>query len=432
MCSRPTSFLFLALTLSPLISTQAYAVSFLQSYQSALIKNENIAEGNENVTQAREQLRQARGAVMPNVSLNASKTWQDRPADPFAKEFSPATQEAASIQVKQPLFSGLREVWGYEGKKRVLESTEQQAVVNQVKLYIDVGTAYFNILSYEQDLKNLGEQVDIYDGQVKDLRSRTKRGDSSVTELLTAEASQASLQAEMQLVAGQLATTRQTYAYLTGLAADSKLDDEAMKGPQLQHPLLKMDEYLARVEQRPDIRSANKMLEANEDNVRFAKGGHWPTIDATGNYYLKRPIVFLEDVKWDATINFSLPIFQGGAQQAQVREAASKRSTAQLELARLRRQASQDIHSYYESLKIRLNQVAALEKSVGLAEKNYKQLERDVRHGLVRSIDADVALTNFRVARRTFDQARYAAQIDLIGLEASSFMVPILTERSTR
>ena len=69
---------------------------------------------------------------------------------------------------------------------------------------------------------------------------------------------------------------------------------------------------------------------------------------------------------------------------------------------------------------------------MGLAEKNYKQLERDVRHGLVRSIDADVALTNFRVARRTFDQARYAAQIDLIGLEASAFMVPILTERSPR
>ena len=42
------------------------------------------------------------------------------------------------------------------------------------------------------------------------------------------------------------------------------------------------------------------------------------------------------------------------------------------------------------------------------------------------------ALTEFRMARRTFDQARYSAQIDLIGLEASAFMVPLVSEKGIK
>jgi outer membrane protein len=216
------------------------------------------------------------------------------------------------------------------------------------------------------------------------------------------------------------------------MPASSPLDDTAMKGPQLQRPLLKVEEYLARVEERPDIQSAMKRKSASEEEVRFYKGSFWPTVDATGNYYLKRPVVFLEDIKWDAAVNVSIPIFDGGTRNAQVREAAAKQSTSDLELAKLRRQAREEIQSFYDSLRVRLAQVAALEKTVGLAEKNYQVLQREFRNGLVRSIDAQVALTEFRVARRTFDQARYSAQIDLIGLEASAFMVPLVSEKGIK
>ncbi|MBY0315356.1 MAG: hypothetical protein K2Q26_07540 [Bdellovibrionales bacterium] len=95
-----------------------------------------------------------------------------------------------------------------------------------------------------------------------------------------------------------------------------------------------------------------------------------------------------------------------------------------LELARLRRLAIQQIRSLHESLKVRMNQVAALEKTMALAEKNYKTFQREFRNRLVNSITSQVAMTEYLNARRTYDQARYAAQIDLINLEAASYIVP--------
>jgi outer membrane protein len=408
-----------------LIPFQASAINFRQSYVAAVQKNEGIGQKHEDITQAEERVRQARGAIMPNISASATHQRQDQPADPFARQFSPATQDTAKFNVKQPIFHGFGEFAAMRERRRLLESSEYGEMYARVKLYQELGANYFNILSYEQDLRNLREQVDLYAQRVRDLQGRAKRGESNVTEALTAQSTQASLEAEIQLVSGQLSTARETFAFTTGLPAETPLEDESSQGAKLNRQLLKVDEYVARVENRPDIRSAIRNAEAAHEEVRVQRAGHWPSIDVEGNYYMKRPVKFLQDIKWDVEITMTVPLFEGGSRQAKVREAASKQSTQDLELAKLRRQAVKEIRSFYQSLQVRLNQVSALEKTVGLAEKNYKVLQREFRNGLVRSIDAQVALTEFRVARRTYDQARYSAQVDLIGLEAAAFMIPI-------
>lgn len=400
------------------------AVNFLQSYQAALQQSENMAQKHEEVVQAKEQIRQARGAVMPNLAANASHFRQPLPSDPIARQFSPETQTTARLTLTQPIFRGFSEFAALNQTRSSFEAREQLKIFSKVQLYQDMAVNYFDILALEQDLKNLREQVDLYNQRVKDLQARTRRGESNVTEALTAQSTQASLEAEIQLVSGQLAAARERYAFLTGLPANSSLEDNTIEGQNPMPALKTVDDYLARVEMRPDIQAALKQAKAADSAVTVARGGHWPTVDAVGNYYLKRPNNFLSDIDWDVEVRLSLPIFEGGARQSQVREASSKKSVSELELKKLRRQAQQDIRSLYESLKVRLNQVSALEKTVGLAEKNYKVLQREFRNGLVRSIDAQVALTEFRTARRTYDRARYAAKVDLISLEAASYILP--------
>lgn len=402
----------------------ASAADFRQSYQAALQKNETIFQSLEAVEQADEKVNQSIGAVLPNVSLEASHARQDKSENPFGQQFSPSTQDSAQIKVSQPIFKGLAEVAALKGFKRARESSEFLALQARVSLYQQVATSYYNVLGFEQDLRNLKEQVVLYDQRVKDLQRRTRRGESNVTEALTAQSALASLEADIQLVTGKLQAAREDYAFLTGLPSDSVLVDEAAKNFQSTKPLLPLEQYLARVEQRPDILSAIKLAKAAEEQVKATKRGHWPTLDASGNYYLKRPVAFFEDIDWDVQLTLKFPIFEGGTRQSKVREVASQRRVTDLELAKKRREAVKQIRSLYESLKVRLNQVAALEKTVGLAEQNYKAFQRELRNGLVNSVTAQIALTEFRIARRTYDQARYAAQTDLITLEAASFMVP--------
>lgn len=399
-------------------------MNFQTAFQSALQNSEKVAQSQESVVQAEEQISQARGTILPKLSINASHIRQDQPTDAFARSFSPAAQDSARVTMEQPIFHGLSEFAAFRQRKNNLEAQKFNKTMARIQLYQDVASNYFNILSLEQDLKNLKEQLDLYQDRVSDLQKRAKRGESNVTEALTAQSTQASLEAEVQLVSGKLIAAREQFAFYTALDPKTPIDDVSKDGKEITSTLKDIQTYLARVEERPDVQGARAMLKAAEEEVRVARGGHWPSIDAVGNYHLKRPVAFLDDIKWDVELRLKFPIFEGGTRQSQVREASSKKHVQDLELTRLRRQAVQQIRSLYESLKVRMNQVSALEKTVALSEKNYKVLQKEFKNGLVRSIDAQVALTEFRVARRTYDQARYAAQVDLVSLEAAAFMVP--------
>lgn len=402
----------------------ASAINFKEALRATLQKSELLAQRQEGVNQAEEQIDQARGAILPNISANATHFRQDQPTDPFARSFSPASQDSARLTVEQPIFRGLGEFAAYRQRRRNLESQEFNKENTRVTLYQDIASNYYNILYLEQDIRNLKEQLELFNQRVNDFQVRSQRGESNVTELLAAQSTRASLEATVQLVSGQLASAREMFSFLTGFANDTVLEDETRREDKKTLHVKGIEDYTARVEERPDILSAIQKVKMAEEEIRIARSGHWPSVDAVGNYHLKRPVAFLEDIRWDVELRLRLPLFEGGARQAKVREAASKKRVEDLELARLRRLAIQQIRSLHESLKVRMNQVAALEKTMALAEKNYKTFQREFRNRLVNSITSQVAMTEYLNARRTYDQARYAAQIDLINLEAASYIVP--------
>lgn len=408
-------------------SHSLFAATLQEAFQSALVKNEVTAIQAERVKQLQEQVKQVRGGVFPQLSAKATYFQQPELADPIAQEFFPARQTTASLSANQILFRGLREFAAIRQAKNLMSAQEETRNQALVQLYQDVSSTYLNVLTLEQDLKNLVNQGKLYEDRVAELKIRVRKGESNSADLLTAQASEAAIKAEAEIVRGNLKMARELFGFVTGLKVDEELSD-----PQLiqKTKVASLDYYLKRIEERYDVRVARENYLASEEEVRFAKGAHWPTLDATGNYYFKRPEGFSEDLKWDFQLTLTLPIFEGGTTQAAVREAASKRMEADLALARLRRQADQEINAYYENYQQRLKQLAALEKATELSERNYQLLQKDYRRGLARNIDVQVALTDFRVATRAWDQARFAAQLDLVKLQvaAAEIVAPVMKE----
>jgi outer membrane protein len=65
-----------------------------------------------------------------------------------------------------------------------------------------------------------------------------------------------------------------------------------------------------------------------------------------------------------------------------------------------------------------------LKKSAELSRKNTTLLARDYKRGLARNIDVQLALTEFRISQRSFDQAHFAAQLDMYQLRAAIGRLP--------
>ncbi|WP_374001375.1 TolC family protein [Bdellovibrio bacteriovorus] len=400
-----------------MISKSATAATLQEAYQSALQKNELVGTQNEQVRQIRERVKQVRGGMYPQISANATYLMQPQPSDPVARDFFPERQTTIALTANQVLFRGLREFAGIRQQKDLVSAQEEIRNQMVISLYQDVTGSYLNILTLEQDLRNISAQTKIYDERVSELSGRVRRGESSSSDMLTAQSSQAALRAEAQVVEGNLKMSREAFAFITGLSAGEVLTDPDLAKSQKVGSL---SSYLSKIENRYDIKAAREQLSAMEEEVSIAKGAHWPSLDLTGNYYFRRPEGFSEDLNWDVQLRLSLPLFEGGSTQSKVREAASKRIEADLTLARARRMAEQEVRTYYENFQARLKQVEALEKAGSLSEKNYQVLQKDYRRGLARNIDVQVALTDYRMSARALDQARFAAQMDLVRLQVAA------------
>jgi outer membrane protein len=402
------------LSASPLLRAET-PKSLNEVFSAALSHSEVVAIQNELALQTQERYRQARGGILPQLNFNASHYRQEEVPSTLGRNISPSSQSTARFTVTQPLFRGFREFAVLRQTKKLTEAQLQQRAQALLLLYQEIAQNYVTILSLEQDLRNIKSELELYESNIQEIRKRVTIGRSRLNESLTLQAAQSQLQAEQEVLRGQLAAARETLAYLTGLeptALLKPLDSNLAQKASLES-------YLASLENRPDIKASSLLSEAAEENIAIQKGAHLPSLDLTGNYYLKRAGVNA-DSNWDATLGLSIPIFAGGVLQSRVREAASQSKVADLQTAQARRLAEREVRSLYEQLKADQAQLESLSRSQALVEKNYQQTKRDYGLGLTNNLDVLQALQSYRANRRTFDRAGNNVQLDLIQLQIAS------------
>ncbi len=410
-----------------LLSVPSWAISLDEAVQSSLQKNEFVSQSRSQVKQSEEAVDQIRGNIFPTISLNASYLRQPRLADPIAAAIFPEEQTTTNIELTQPLFRGFREFAALDRQKDLRSAQKNTHLVQMMDIYQQVAASYLDVLSLQQDIRNLEAQQKIYKDRVRDLQGRARRGESSSTETLTAQSTAAALDAEYQIQNSRLRAARENFSLLTGLPAETEVTD--LPENETRQLLKPLEDYLSRIEDRPDMKASKMMASAADEEVSIAKGAHWPTIDLTGNYYFTRPEGFSEDLDWDVQLRATLPLFEGGVTQSKVRMAVLQRSEKDLAANQMRRKAEAEIKSLFDALRMRVDQLKALKLASDLSEKNYQLLLRDSRRGLARSLDVQMGLTEYRLAKRNYDQARYQARLERIRLDLASAQIPSILSK---
>lgn len=391
------------------------------AFESALKKNATYRDAEEGAVQAQAELAKNRGGLLPTVDFRYEHARQEAITDPLFSSLFPPQTNTSQIAVNQNLFRGGQEYFGLSGLSHRRDAADARAEGARLQLYQEVSEAYLTALMNEQNQKTFSEQAKIQKERVAELKSRTRRGESSMTELLSAQNQEASALSGARRAKADLLTSLERLKFLTGIEDYSSLIDPALlKDPKRIQPL---EYYLGGVEKRPDLRAAESEATAAHRMVLGAWGAHMPQLTAAGNYYFVRPSP-MTDISWDLKLTLTIPIFSGGATQAAVRKAASERQAADVRLESARREAYQTIRSSYEMLMARVEQVEILKESVGLAEKNVQISQQDFRRGLVRSVDVQDALNQYRETRRTYDEARFNSQIDFVKLETAAAINP--------
>ena len=401
--------------LALLFSCQVFAstgLSLNDSFQLALKRSEDLQIQEEQVIQAEERLSQSKGAFFP--SINGIATWQKQD-DSATFATSPSTQNTMRLNAIQPLFKGLRDFAQLKQQKKSLISTEHLRDQARTQLFLDVSTAYYQLMILFHDVSIFKNQIEVNQKRLIELRNYRKIGRSRVSDVLALESNIALLEASIESSNAQLESAWSAFSFLTGMNSRPQLEDHE----NIPEKLGALGDYLSKVNSRPDVKASEEMMLASEEGIGFARGGHLPSLDLLGNYYFNRPGV-LSPVKWDVQLALTFPIFQGGIVQSQVRQASSIHQQAELQFEKVKRAASEQVELLFRQVNIEKSQQEKQDKASLLAQKNYEAQLKDSRLGLATNIDVLTSLASAQESQRLSNRIQYQTRLDYLKLLAAT------------
>ena len=152
----------------------AEALTLDAYFAQALLRSETLATQGELIAQAEERYRQANAALYPTLSGIGSYTWLDSGGQNLA--LNPVRQPNARLALSQPLFRGLSEFAARRQTQALVDAQDDDYRSARAQLYKDVAQNFYDVLSFEQELKNLDEQIEQFQQREKELQERVRIG----------------------------------------------------------------------------------------------------------------------------------------------------------------------------------------------------------------------------------------------------------------
>jgi len=363
------------------------------------------------------RLQGAYRSLFPRIEGQGDFTWQDRGESRSSdtQEFRRRQQTSLRLNARQPLFQGLQELFAIQARQALSESQRARARWTKTQVQARVAELYFDILKHESSLRLLEEQVELTQSRLKDLREWERIGRSRRSERLSAESRVLSLQAELRREAQQLAENRSQLPVVAGLPSTTTLVEPESGFEALRS----LESFQEGLRDRMDLQAYELSVKAASKGVSLTWAEHLPTLEAYGNYYLKRTGA-LEGVDWDVGLQLRLPLFSGGTTLARRNEARAVERRERLVFERAFLEARRELEDLYEEVKNLQEEITLLEKAVEISEENYREQRADYSRGLVTNLDVLESLNHLIESKRRYRHASYDRHLSALRLRLAS------------
>ena len=399
-------------------------ITLEDGYRMALYRSETLAINGEELVRIQTQYDQALATLLPYVSFKGVLTLQDTPdttaTSSIQKSFTEKKRAQYQFYGRQPLFTGLREFYALRQSGALYEAKEHDLRHARLQLYADTAAAFYDVLQAERDLATTEAALRLAEERLEELVQRNRVGISRRSEVLAQEAEAASTQARLERLRGLFAVSWEALMFITGLGERRALRD-THPDPDRAPPV---EGFVARaLEAREDLRSLERQEAAAGEAVGIARAGYLPTAYLEADYYTHREGISA-DIDWDVLLTFEIPIFEGLATQAKVREAWSAQRAAALARQRLRRDIELSIKRAHADLLSSVAVRSSLEKAVASARETYEIVQAEYRRGISTNVEVLTVFNTLQQARLEFDRARYQSKLARIRLEVLSGTLP--------
>jgi len=365
----------------------AYADSLTDALVKAYQSNPQLMSERANLRATDEEVSKAIALWRPKITISAdySKIETERKTDPATGLEFKTEPWSAEITATQTVFAGGRILAQrrradaqVRAGRAVLHATEQG-------VFLDTVAAHMNVVRDEAVLKLNQTNVELMKKQLEAAQARFDVGEITRTDVAQAEARLSAGEAGLTAAEASLTASRLSYERMVG-EAPANLDAK----PAL--PTLPGNEGEAREianVQNPRLVAAREAEEASRYAIDLAVGAMLPTVSVQASYGRSGQERGFETIGDETRVTAiaSVPLYQGGAEWAQIRQAKELSNKARMDAEDARRATDEVVSNAWESYNAAKASKEANEKQVKASEIAFEGVQQELEVGSRTTLD---------------------------------------------
>jgi outer membrane protein len=431
------------------LSPTALASDFAEVYQRALQNDPIIREAEANRLASLESKPQALSALLPQLAASAGYEWSETDGEGRQLLPDPATSELDyllvpfsrdrdtttwDVSLRQSIFRWENWVTLRRADREVAQAEIDYQAAQQ-ELILRTAERYFNVLAAKDTLSAAEATYEALGRQLEQAEKRFEVGLIAITDVQDSKAAYDSATAAVIQAKRNLATQQEFLRELTG----DSFDVLARPGEDLplNPPDPEDEDAWVNMAMDQNLRLGSSRLAADitRDDISFQRGGHYPTLDlvvSRGNSDFSGTATFTTETGPESrpddgfqddtriSLQFTLPIYSGGATSSRVRQAEYRHRAARERLERTARETEREARDAFLGVTAEMSRVQALQQAVESARVALQATEAGYEVGTRTTVDVLDARRRLFEAETNYARSRYDYLVNVLRLKLAA------------
>ncbi|MDU6818704.1 MAG: outer membrane channel protein TolC [Leclercia adecarboxylata] len=409
-------------------SAMSQAEDLIQVYKQARLSNPELRKSAADRDAAFEKINEARSPLLPQLGLGADYSYNNGYRDANGVD---SNVTSGSLQLTQTLFdmSKWRNLSLQEKSAGIQDVTFQ---TDQQTLILNTATAYFRVLSAIDTLSYTEAQKQAIYRQLDQTTQRFNVGLVAITDVQNARSQYDSVLANEVTARNDLDNAVEQLRQVTGnyypQLASLNVDRFKAEKPKAVNALLKEAEN-----RNLSLLQARLNQDLAREQIRLAQDGHLPTLSLNASSSLSNTSYSGSRTSGAAGgqysdsdvgqnkigLSFSLPIYQGGQVNSQVKQAQYNFVGASEQLESAHRSVVQTVRSSFNNVNASVSSINAYKQAVVSAQSSLDASEAGYSVGTRTIVDVLDATTTLYNAKQQLSNARYNYLINQLNIKSA-------------
>ena len=395
------------------------ADNLLDIYNEALINDPTYKAAEFSYLADKEIVVQGRSALLPSLTLSGSTNWNEYYQNKELQQEYNSFSTSASLS--QPLFR-LDTWFNYKQSKSLTNAAEADFAFEQQNLLVRTAELYFGVLRAIDNLNAAVSEEKAIKKQLDQAKQRFEVGLSAITGVQEAQLAYDLSKASRINLEGRLYSSREALNALIGreiFSLDELGNSLLIETP---NPTSKEEWVKLALSNNYQLKAALLRKDAARNNAKSSASNHLPKIDIVGTKSESETNQFnYEGININGqgipvpeltgrrnfAIQFSVPIFQGGAVNSQRKQAYSQYERVNENTLFTQRRIIQEVRSEFSNVITLVANVTAQKQAVVSATSALEATQVGYKVGTRNVVDLLQAEKNLYSAEKNLANAKY-------------------------